>query len=164
MSVFKQQYELIKANREVVFEFMEGISLEKLHEAVPGFGINNMIEAHIHAADSYRYWFGDFVFQMNPADMEVSEDEIKHADVKKAREIFAAADELVERFLNEYGSRLDDPIERKVEWSDKPVSFTPLFILTHVETHEFHHRGQMVSMARHLGCNSSDDRLGSLFA
>jgi uncharacterized damage-inducible protein DinB len=32
-------------------------------------------------------------------------------------------------------------------------------------THEFHHKGQIVSMARHLGFNPpADDRLGALFS
>ncbi len=33
----------------------------------------------------------------------------------------------------------------------EPLSITPLWLLTHTETHEFHHKGQIVSMARHLG-------------
>ena len=32
----------------------------------------------------------------------------------------------------------------------EPLSTTPLWLLTHTETHEFHHKGQIVSMARHL--------------
>ena len=33
----------------------------------------------------------------------------------------------------------------------EPWSITPLWLLTHTETHEFHHKGQIVSVARHLG-------------
>ncbi|MCU5378655.1 hypothetical protein OCA08_16075 [Bacillus cereus] len=41
----------------------------------------------------------------------------------------------------------------------EPWSTTPLWLLTHTETHEFHHKGQIVSMARHLGYNPPDTDL-----
>ena len=33
----------------------------------------------------------------------------------------------------------------------EPWSTTRIWLLTHTETHEFHHKGQIASMARHLG-------------
>ena len=50
-------------------------------------------------------------------------------------------------------------IANEVKWQEKPWSTTPLWLLTHTETHEFHHKGQIVAMARHLGYNPPDTDL-----
>jgi uncharacterized damage-inducible protein DinB len=162
----KQQYDWIRSVREVLFTFLEEIPLHKLHETVPGFGISTIIGAHIHAADSYRYWLGSFAFKQNPADFrDTTEYEVEHSNVKNVRDRFDVVDEIVQKFLDEFNDRWFENIENEVDWRDKPLSLPPLFLLTHAETHEFHHKGQIVSMARHLGFNPpADDRLGALFS
>lgn len=165
-NIMKHQYDLVRSVRQHLFGFMEEMPLEKLHERVPGFGIGRMIEAHIHAADCYRFWIGSFAFQQKPSEFaDTPERVIANADVRKVREIFDSVDETVEKFLDRYNSRWLEEIENVVEEGDKPVRLTPLFLLSHAETHEFHHKGQIVSMARHLGYNPpADERLGALFA
>jgi uncharacterized damage-inducible protein DinB len=128
--IMKYQYELIRSVRQHLFDFMEEMPLEKLHETVSGFGIGKIIGAHIHVADSYRYWIGSFAFQQKPseyADTPISV--IENADVKKAREIFDSVDETVERFLERYQSCWLEEIENEVDLRDTPLRLTPLFLL-----------------------------------
>jgi len=160
------QYKHVRTVRQHLFGFMEEMPLEKLHEKITGFGIGKIIVAHIHVADCYRRWIDSFAFQQKLADFSnTSTDVIENADVKKVREIFDSVDEIVERFFEEYQSRWLEEIENEVEWSSKPYRTTPLFLISHVVTHEFHHKGQIVSMARHLGYNPPvDGKLGGLFA
>lgn len=76
---------------------------------------------------------------------------MEHGDIQQLRHRFMLADEAVDRFLDTFDSRWFDNISNEVKWQDTPWSTTPLWRLTHTETHEFHHKGQIVSMARHLG-------------
>ncbi|HET7657537.1 MAG TPA: DinB family protein [Bacillales bacterium] len=165
-NILKHQYDLIRASRQNVFAFFEEIPLEKLHEKVHGFGIDNMIEAHIHAANSYRYWIESFATKQDPAEFsDISTEVIKRADVQKDREIFDSVDEAVYHFLDTYQASWLEEIEHEVDWQDTPLRLTPLFLYSHTTTHEIHHKGQIVAMARHLGFNApKDERLGSLFA
>ncbi|MCL6599125.1 MAG: DinB family protein [Alicyclobacillus macrosporangiidus] len=152
LDVLKQQYEFIRSTRQKLFAFLEGIPLQELHSTVPNFGSGSIIRTHIHVADCYRYWLGSFAFKQKRADFAFATDyEIEHADVQKVRDRFDLVDEVVQRFLDEFDSRWFESIANEVKWQAQPWSTTPLWLLTHTETHEFHHKGQIVSMARHLG-------------
>ncbi|WP_067624279.1 DinB family protein [Alicyclobacillus acidiphilus] len=157
--VFKQQYTLIRSTREVLFEFLEQIPVQDLHANVPGFGTGSIIKTHIHVADCYRYWLGSFAAGQKRADFSFATDsEIERADVQQVRDRFELANDAVDRFLDTFSSRLLEPITNEVKWQ-KEWSTTPLWLLTHTETHEFHHKGQIVSMARHLGYEPPDTDL-----
>ncbi|KIL41787.1 damage-inducible protein DinB [Gordoniibacillus kamchatkensis] len=158
--VLKQQYGLIKSTRQTLFAFLEEIPLQTLHITVPNFGSGSIIKTHIHVADCYRYWLGSFAFKLRRADFSfASAHDIEHSDVRKVRDRFEAADEAVQKFLDEFHSRMLEPVANHVKWQEEPWSTTPLWLLTHTETHEFHHKGQIVSMARHLGYNPPDTDL-----
>jgi uncharacterized damage-inducible protein DinB len=152
IDVLKQQYSFIKDTRKALFSFLEEIPLQELHTAVPNFGSGSIIRTHFHVADCYRYWLGSFAFKQKRADFSfTTENEIEQADIQKVRDRFALADEAVDKFLAEFHSRWFENIANEVKWQDEPWGTTPLWLLTHTETHEFHHKGQIVAMARHLG-------------
>lgn len=166
MDVLKQQYDWIRSARQALFSFLEEIPLQNLHHTVPDFGNGTIIRTHIHVADSYRFWLGSFAHKEKPSDFRgTPKYEIEQADVRNVRDRFAEVDELVQRFLDEFNYRWFEDIEHEVVWQSEPWMVTPLLLLTHVETHEFHHKGQIVSMARNLGYKPpADDRLGGLFS
>ncbi|MFB5189294.1 DinB family protein [Alicyclobacillus fastidiosus] len=150
--ILEQQYEYIRRTRELLLSFLEEIPVQKLHETVPGFGHGCILRTHIHVIDCYRRWLGSFAFHERWADFrDTADDDIKHYDVKKVRDRFKEVDDIVQKFFHEFHDRWLESIENEVGWMDQALSVTPLFLLTHTETHEFHHKGQIVSMARHLG-------------
>ncbi|PFE03281.1 damage-inducible protein DinB [Bacillus cereus] len=154
LDVLKQQYNFISSTRENLFTFLEEIPPQKLHNTVPNFGSGSIIKTHIHVADCYRYWLGSFACNKKRSDFSFATDyEIEHSDVELVRERFKLVDEIVQRFFDEFNTRWFENIENEVKWQKEPWSTTPLWLLTHTETHEFHHKGQIVSMARHLGYN-----------
>ncbi|MBB6633201.1 DinB family protein [Cohnella thailandensis] len=164
LEVLRQQYDWIRLARQNMFAFMEELPPRLLHQTVPGFGRGTIMRTQCHVVDSYRFWLESYAFKRINEHWDISVHEIERADVKYARARFAEADELVQRFLNEYRDRWSEPIEQDESWQGYPKSPTPLLLFTHVATHEFHHKGQIVSMARHLGCPPpADDRLGGLF-
>ncbi|MHB1629900.1 MAG: DinB family protein [Bacilli bacterium] len=158
--VLKQQYEFIRFTRQTLFAFLEEVPLQKLLSTVPNFGSGSIIRTHLHVADCYRYWLGSFALKQKRADFSFATDhDIERSDVKKVRERFELADEAVEKFFVEFNSRWSEKIANEVKWQEEPWSTTPLWLLTHTETHEFHHKGQIVAMARHLGYNPPDTDL-----
>lgn len=160
----QQQYDWIRTARKNLFAFLEEIPPQILHQTVPNFGHGTILRTHIHVADSYKFWLGSFALKKLSEHRDPTFNEIERADVKYVRDRFAEVDEIVHRFLNVYCDRWFEPIEQDEEWQGYPRTPTPLLLLTHVETHEFHHKGQIVLMARHLGTPPpADDRLGGLF-
>jgi len=63
------------------------------------------------------------------------------------------ADDYVEEALNVYAQRMHEPIERPIPWRENVeiISMTPAKLLMHTITHEYHHKGQIVAMARQMG-------------
>jgi uncharacterized damage-inducible protein DinB len=156
--VLKQQYDFIRSTRQTLFDFLEGIPLQKLHNTVPNFGNGSIIRTHIHVADCYLGWLGKFALKLTDFSFATDYD-IEHSNVKMVRDRFELVDEIVQQFLYEFNSRWFENIMNQVKWQEEPWSTTPLRLLTHTETHEFHHKGQIVSMARHLGYNPPDTDL-----
>ncbi|MFD0590956.1 DinB family protein [Paenibacillus sp. GCM10027627] len=152
VNVLKQQYEYIRITRQSLFSLLENIPLDKLHTALPDFGSGSIVKTHIHVADCYRFWLGSYAFNQKRADFSFATvNEIEHADVNWIRDRFQLADEAAYRFLEDFDSRWFEPVSNHVKWQEEPWSTTPLWLFTHTVTHEFHHKGQIVSMARQLG-------------
>jgi len=102
-------------------------------------------------------WEG--VAGQSPADGSrgfATEEETVSADVDMLRRWFAISDEVVDEFLHAYGSRARELIYNK---SEGPIGLTPLWLMTHTMTHEFHHKGQIVTLARRLGYAPPDTDL-----
>ncbi|PWV98674.1 putative damage-inducible protein DinB [Paenibacillus cellulosilyticus] len=164
IELLQQQYDWVKSARNNLFAFLEEIPPLLLHQALPSFGRGTILKTHIHVADSYRLWLGSFAFRLPPDHhQDISIDKIKRADVPFVRNLFAEVDDTVQRFLNATND-WSEPIVHPVFWQDEPHVASPLHLFTHVVTHEFHHKGQIVSMARQLGYPPpADDRLGGIF-
>ena len=161
--MLQQQYDWVRSVRQNLFAFLEEMPPRILHNPVPEFGRGTIIRTHLHVADAYRWWLGSFAYKKLNDHKEIPVHET--ADVAFVRERFAGVDEQVYQFLRDFDNRWSEPIEQDESWQGYPKAPTPLLLITHTETHEFHHKGQIVSMARHLGYPPpADDRLGGLFS
>lgn len=139
LNLLQQQFDWVRSVRQNMFAFLEELPPQTLHQPVPKFGRGTIIRTHLHVVDCYRWWLGSFAFKK----LNNHRDVFVHvtADVKFVRERFAEVDELVQRFLHEYDDRWSEPIEQDESWQGYPKAPTPLLLLTHTETHEFHHKG-----------------------
>jgi len=80
----------------------------------------------------------------------------------KAR--FDQVDLYVKEVFEVFSNHMDEPIQRKIPWrvAEEIISITPSKLLMHTITHEFHHKGQIVAMARQMGYESPNtDVLGT---
>ncbi len=54
-------------------------------------------------------------------------------------------------FLEKYRNNFEEPFTAMIKHRDLTMTLTPMHLYTHVITHEFHHKGQILTMSRLLG-------------
>ena len=70
---------------------------------------------------------------------------------RRCAPLFAAVDALVAEFAAHYSAGWQRPQLFVLPRQPQPQELTPLQLFTHTITHEFHHKGQVLSMSRLLG-------------
>ena len=124
---------------------------------IPGFGHPSIWKQIVHILNCEEFWihslqnkgFADWHEEDFPtvADLQAAKDRIR-----EATRIYVA--DLTEEQLN------TTLAERPVDWGGELRS--PAFILLHVITHAFHHKGQIVAMLRIVGHPAPDTDLQSV--
>ncbi|MBM7552104.1 putative damage-inducible protein DinB [Thalassobacillus pellis] len=155
MHLLKEQYKLIKDTRESLFQFCDQIQAQDYVKEIEGFGWGSIRNLHVHVAECYHSWLGKFGLKESAQMVDLN----KVGNAKEMRKLFKEVDELVFRFLDTYEGRFDQKISGKVSWQEEEEQLTPLWLFTHTMTHEFHHKGQIVSRARQLGYTPTDTDL-----
>ena len=139
---------------DILLAHVSSVPSERLREPLGGFGIATVWKQLLHILEVEEAWVCDLQDKARPrwreedcATMEVlleQKEQVRNAT-------WAYLDSLSEMVLNR---RLT---ERPKEWVGELKS--PAFILLHVVTHTFHHKGQVVAMLRTLGYPAPDTDL-----
>ena len=139
------QYDLVRSSREVLFDYCATISATDFVTENSSFGRGSIRNLLVHIGNTYEFWIGRHALK---ADAPFTE----YNSVKnhlQAKDYFLTIDSLVNRFIEAYPGRwLEDLLLNN---NGKNFAATPLKLFTHVITHEFHHKGQILSLSRHLG-------------
>ena len=151
ISVLRKQYSLIQNSREVVLNFLENQVGADLNTPVPAYDNSTIRYLLVHNANCYFSWLIRFALQQ-PVTFANDED-IKA--VSQLRELFISVDEAVAAFLANFEAKMELPIDGMLS-GNRQATATPLQLFTHVTTHEFHHKGQIMSMCRLLGHTPPD--------
>lgn len=146
MKTIAAQYELVKESREVVFEYCERFSKADYSKGLDNFNKKSIRDLHVHVANSYLKWIpffgqGKSISYFDPREVNV---------VQEMREVFKSVNAHVADFLDCFSENPEVVIENEPIDHQK-LKLTPLQLMTHVITHEFHHKGQILSMGRLLG-------------
>jgi uncharacterized damage-inducible protein DinB len=141
------QYALLKSSRHVLFTYCETFAPEDIHKELEDFGHCSIQKLLLHVADVYIHWLQKFALSKLTSYNDTSS--VRTMD--DVRRIYAQTDIYVEEFITAYSDKLGFKIEKNAVGRDTLVKTTPLTLFTHVLTHEFHHKGQIVSMSRQLG-------------
>ncbi len=144
--MLKEQYKLVKSSREVLLGFCESITPGDLTKENESFNKSTIIELLLHIANTYVFWLKRFAAG---EEMEYFKTE-NIITVEEVRKAFAESDRIVETFLKKFTDP-GSPIEGEIFWLKKKMTFTVLELFTHLITHEFHHKGQIMTMSRILG-------------
>ncbi|MDQ2770581.1 MAG: DinB family protein [Bacteroidota bacterium] len=146
-TAFAQQYALIISARGVLLDYCAALSPTDFIAPVAGFNGSSIRDLLVHVAGCYNYWLG----QVGLGRAAQSPTPELVADVAAARAAFAAVDALVADFIAHYAAAWLTPAPFELPRQGQPQPLTPLELFTHVITHEFHHKGQILSMGRQLG-------------
>ncbi|MCC3157499.1 DinB family protein [Hymenobacter sp. 15J16-1T3B] len=145
--LLRAQYALTQSARGVLLDYCASLTPAHLVAPLPAFNNSSIRDLLVHMANTYYHWLGVVARQLPPRYFEPA----AVPDVAALRTCFARVDELVTEFLARAAGH-----EQQAEWltvtrRPEPLPLTPLQLFTHVLTHEFHHKGQVLSMSRQLG-------------
>ena len=139
------QYQLLLGSREALLAYCEQISPEDLLKPVSTHNNDSMITLMLHSASTYLGWLHNFLGREQRPYFSVEE----HSSLASVRQVFEQVNLVVNDFLQQHKDGIDVPIPLPREEGD--ILLTPLQLFTHVTTHEFHHKGQLLNMSRQLG-------------
>ena len=142
----KLQYDWTRRTREVLFTFTESLPNEIYTFERNDFAYGSIRNIHAHVADCYLYWVGVAGLKYDETKLEMPTQYIGNS--KAMRERFQFVDSIVEEALEKFENP-DVILEH--QHSSGILKLTGRWLIVHPITHEFHHKGQLLALARVLG-------------
>lgn len=139
------QYSQIKSARSVLFDYCETMSPQAFLTENSSFGRGSVRNLLVHNANTYIGWLGIRALKHNRPFIAYE----SVSNVPEIRLLYQEVDVLVSNFLAAFSGDYLTAIE--LDLGDEIISASPFKLFTHVITHEFHHKGQILSLSRHLG-------------
>lgn len=139
-----QQYVLVQTSRELLLDYCATISNADFIKTNHAFGISSIRDLLVHIANCYQAWLGRALKQKLTF---FSEEKIR--TVNDTRKLFEKVDALMLQFIHVVEQKKPKTLE--IEKNEERIQIPPLQLFSHVITHEFHHKGQILSLSRHLG-------------
>ncbi|WP_298156855.1 DinB family protein [Flavobacterium sp.] len=146
----KVQYELIKSSRRVLLDYCRTFAVDDFTKVDVTFGFGSIRNLLVHVANTYEWWIG----AQGLGDHKPFTPYDAISTVDQLEILFVTVDQLVEDFCLKYHNDLT--CEIPVSLRKQSFNSTPLELFTHVITHEFHHKGQVLTLSRHLGYTPVD--------
>lgn len=145
----EEQYELVKGSRKVLLDYCSTVSPDDFKNENTAFGRGgSMRNLLVHIANTYQYWIAD---RMLKRDIVYT----KYEEKDHISEVIALFAE-VDTFMGEFIKDMDNLNEIEYELGGIKGTAAPFTLFTHVITHEYHHKGQVLSISRHLGYTPAD--------
>ncbi|WP_201983283.1 DinB family protein [Hymenobacter rubidus] len=146
-AAFSQQYALVTSARAVLLDYCATLAPAHFTAPVAEMNGGNIRDLLVHVAGCYHHWLGHVGLRRAAANLQPE----TVPDVAAVRAAFAGVDALVAGFCQHYAGAWLEPTLFVLPRRAQPQEFTPLQLFTHTLTHEFHHKGQVLSMSRLLG-------------
>ena len=145
-----EQYNLVTSSRHVLFDYCETISEKDFVIENSSFGRGSIRNLLVHIGNTYEYWIG-----RQGLNLEINFTAYRAVEnAWQAKKFFVTIDALVNTFFEHYSNAFLEDLT--VEINNQTIRASPLKLFTHVITHEFHHKGQILSLSRHLGYSPID--------
>ena len=139
----KTFYDLTQRTRAKVLGWLETLPPDVFTAQADSFAYGSLSAIQAHVAETYLWWVGT----VGLGGAEESELEVN--DVQALRDAFARVDATVLEALDSF-TDLDAPFI----WtspSGEDVKLSRRWLILHSVTHEFHHKGQALALARAIG-------------
>ena len=139
-------YSWVKRTRDVLFDYSQNLPSQIYTQEHEGFGFGSIRNLQAHVAECYLWWVGHVGLgqtfrDINPYDL---------ANVTAMRGLFEQVDRTMQAALNEF-TNLDVLYSWSSGSSHPPRQISQRWLIMHPITHEFNHKGQMLSLGRILG-------------
>ncbi|GAB3916923.1 DinB family protein [Mucilaginibacter boryungensis] len=147
ISLLQEQYNDIKSARQVLLNYCDNMNNADLFKPVEVFNSSTINQLLVHNANVYLHWLQYF-------DQEFSGiyfDERDINTIEDLENIYARVNEVVNSFIIKYQDNYLQPFSKNATGTGVLITTTPLQLFTHVITHEFHHKGQILTISRLLG-------------
>jgi uncharacterized damage-inducible protein DinB len=135
-------YDLTRRTRTGVLDWLESLPPEVLTQERDDFAFGSLSAIYAHIADCYLWWIGT-------VGLDHKEIEVSARDMQGLREAFTMVDATAAAALDSFTAP-DEPFS----WtspSGRTTTLTQHWLFLHPITHEFHHKGQALALARVLG-------------
>lgn len=136
-------YRLVRRTRAGVLDWLEGLPPDVLTEMRADFAFGSLDRIYAHVADCYLWWVG--TVGLGREDLSA----VAGGTVGALRDAFTAVDAAVDEALATF-----EDLDARLPWTS-PDGYDEVlsrrWLLVHPITHEFHHKGQALALARVLG-------------
>ncbi|NUN99059.1 MAG: DinB family protein [Saprospiraceae bacterium] len=143
--ILELQYDLIKSSRSVLLDYCETLSPEAFLTENSSFGRGSVRNLLVHNANTYIGWLGIRALKQDRPFIAYE----SLSNVEEIRKLYQEVDALVADFIAAFSE--DYLTATELDLGDEMIAASPFQLFTHVITHEFHHKGQILSLSRHLG-------------
>jgi uncharacterized damage-inducible protein DinB len=135
-------YGLARRTRAGVLDWLESLPPEVLTLERDDFAYGSLSAIYAHIADCYLTWIGT-------RGLGHKKVEVSARDMQGLREAFTMVDATAAAALDSFTAP-DEPFEwtSPTGWT---TTLTQRWLFLHTITHEFHHKGQALALARVLG-------------
>jgi uncharacterized damage-inducible protein DinB len=135
-----------RKTREQLFTFTEMLPNDIYTLEHPDFAYGSIRNIHAHVAFGHLLWVGVMGLGLERASLELPVAQIP--DVNAMRERFKTVDAILERAL---ASFTDPDVLFERTYRGEVLKLTQRWVIVRPITHEFHHKGQLLALARVLG-------------
>ena len=141
------QYAYVQSSRRVLLDYLATLHHEDWLRRHTAFGRGSVRDLLIHIVNTYRYWICHFGLRQDVVYAEAT----TGITLAQITDWFAEIDAQMATFL---ALPLDQEISFTI--AEKSGTAPVLQLFTHVITHEYHHKGQILSLSRQLGYTPVD--------
>ena len=142
--LLQNQYELVLSSRNTLIDYIKSINSSDFIAEDSSFGRGSIRNLLVHICDTYAAWVGERALKKSLSFLPFTQ--FKNVDDCSA--YFRTIDCYIADFLIKFEGDYQNPIS--ITKNEETLLISPLELFTHVITHEFHHKGQIMSLSRYL--------------
>ncbi|RQO64222.1 damage-inducible protein DinB [Pedobacter sp. KBW01] len=148
--MLKQQYDFVLSSRNTLLTYIGTVSEQDFLTENSSFGRGSIRNLLLHICQTYSAWIGERALGIEQEFLPFD----NYQTLSDCRSYFNQVDEYIGLFIEKFKGNEQQEIELKR--NQESLIVNPLKLFTHVITHEFHHKGQIMSLSRHLGYTPVD--------
>ena len=143
--MLKQQYDFVLSSRNTLLTYIGSISEQFFLTENSSFGRGSIRNLLVHICQTYSAWISERALGIKQEFLPFE----NYLTLSDCQNYFNQVDEHIGLFIEKFKGNEQQEIELKR--NGEILIVNPLKLFTHVITHEFHHKGQIMSLSRHLG-------------